>query len=47
MAYQEVRVAVLAIALAGDRFTDHLEQEALLDILVKTEKRYAWSTWSM
>lgn len=28
----------------GDRVTDRLEQEALLDILVKTEKTHSLST---
>lgn len=28
----------------GDRFTDRLEQEALLDILIKTEEIHALST---
>ena len=28
----------------GDRVTDHSEQEALLDILVKTEKTHSLST---
>ncbi|ORY68229.1 uncharacterized protein BCR38DRAFT_296206, partial [Pseudomassariella vexata] len=36
--------ACMAIALAGDRFTDHGDQESLLDILVGTEREYRWST---
>ncbi len=38
---------MMGIVLAGDRFTDRLEQQALLDFLVKVEKHHAWPTWSM
>jgi hypothetical protein len=30
--------------MAGDRFTERAEQEALLDIILKTEKVHAWPT---
>lgn len=36
------RSASLVIASAGDRFTSRKEQEALLEILVKTEQVHAW-----
>lgn len=34
----------MAIAMAGDRFQLRYEQEALLGILMKTEKEHAWPT---
>lgn len=34
----------MAIAMAGDRFSQHSEQEALLNILIKTERDHAWPT---
>lgn len=34
----------MAVALAGERFTDRAEQEALMDILVKCENDHAWPT---
>lgn len=36
--------ASMAIALAGDRFDDRDEQQALLDVLLRTEKGLNWST---
>lgn len=36
--------ASMAIALAGDRFDDPDEQQALLDVLLRTEKGLNWST---
>lgn len=36
--------ACMGIALCGDRFTDRVEQEAILGVLVKTEKEHAWPT---
>ncbi|KAF2452412.1 hypothetical protein BDY21DRAFT_294800, partial [Lineolata rhizophorae] len=36
--------ACMAIGLAGDRFTSRKEQDALYNILVRTEKEYAWCT---
>ncbi|KAK7407886.1 hypothetical protein QQX98_009945 [Neonectria punicea] len=36
----------LAITMAGDRFTDPQEQEALYNILVKIDTQYAWPTGS-
>ncbi|OCK75378.1 hypothetical protein K432DRAFT_429464 [Lepidopterella palustris CBS 459.81] len=36
--------ACMAIAMAGDRFTERREQEALLRLLLKTEKEHAWPT---
>ncbi|KAF2808889.1 uncharacterized protein BDZ99DRAFT_389299, partial [Mytilinidion resinicola] len=36
--------ASMAIAMAGDRFTERAEQEALLEIILKTEKIHAWPT---
>ncbi|KAI0909728.1 hypothetical protein F4823DRAFT_593558 [Ustulina deusta] len=46
-AYRACPVAMMGIVLAGDRFTDRLEQQALLDFLVKVEKHHAWPTWSI
>lgn len=36
----------LAITMAGDRFTDSQDQEALYNILVKIDTQYAWPTGS-
>ncbi|OJZ91257.1 hypothetical protein ASPFODRAFT_41658 [Aspergillus luchuensis CBS 106.47] len=36
--------ACIAIAMCGDRFTDHSQQEALLSILVELEEEHAWPT---
>lgn len=36
--------ASMAIALAGDRFEDPDEQQALMDVLLRTEKCLNWST---
>ncbi|KAI3392525.1 hypothetical protein diail_5536 [Diaporthe ilicicola] len=36
--------ASMAIALAGDRFDDPDEQQALMDVLVRTERALNWST---
>lgn len=36
--------ACMTIALCGDRFTDRMEQEALLRILHRTEEEHAWPT---
>lgn len=36
--------ASMAIALAGDRFDDPDEQQALMDVLLRTEKGLNWST---
>jgi hypothetical protein len=33
--------------MAGDRFTDLESQDALLNILVKTDTQYAWPTEPM
>lgn len=32
------------IATGGERFTESMEQDALLDILVQTERENAWPT---
>jgi hypothetical protein len=37
----------LAITMAGDRFTDPESQDALLNILAKTDTQYAWPTEPM
>jgi hypothetical protein len=34
----------MGITMCGDRFTDLHEQEALLDVLKKTEADHAWPT---
>jgi len=36
--------ACMAVVICGDRFTQRLEQEALLNILDFTEKEHAWPT---
>ncbi|KAL9616754.1 MAG: hypothetical protein Q9160_008411 [Pyrenula sp. 1 TL-2023] len=36
--------ACMAITMAGDRFTDRTEQEALFRLLLKTEQKMAWPT---
>ena len=36
--------ACIGISMAGDRFTERSEQETLLDVLVRTEKEFAWPT---
>ena len=38
--------ASVAIAMCGDRFTERVEQEALLEILVKLEEDHAWPTFT-
>lgn len=39
-----LRTASMAIALAGERFTDRAEQAALMEILEKCENEHAWPT---
>ncbi|KAI1363632.1 hypothetical protein F5Y08DRAFT_308983 [Xylaria arbuscula] len=46
-AYCACPAAILGIVLAGDRFTDRRQQEALLNFLIKTEESSAWPTWSI
>jgi hypothetical protein len=36
--------AAISIVMAGDRFTDRLEQEVLYNLLVKIETQAAWPT---
>lgn len=36
--------AAMAITMAGDKFTEQHEQEALLNVLAKTESDHAWPT---
>lgn len=36
--------ACMAVVICGDRFSERLEQEALLNILVFTEQEHAWPT---
>lgn len=36
--------ASMAIAMAGEKFTERNEREALLNILLRTEKEHAWPT---
>jgi hypothetical protein len=38
--------AFVAIGMCGDRFTDRLEQEALLEVLVILEDEHAYPTTS-
>ncbi|KAJ0336345.1 hypothetical protein KNSL1_013315 [Colletotrichum chrysophilum] len=38
--------ACMGVTACGDRFTDHVEQRALLDILVKTDVHHMWPTAS-
>ncbi|OLN90321.1 hypothetical protein CCHL11_09068 [Colletotrichum chlorophyti] len=38
--------ASMGVTACGDRFTDHAEQKALLDILVKTDVQHMWPTGS-
>ncbi|KAH8166886.1 hypothetical protein CIB48_g1335 [Xylaria polymorpha] len=45
--YHACPPAVMGIVLAGDRFTDRREQQALFDFLVEVEKSHAWPTWSI
>ncbi|KAI0474609.1 hypothetical protein F4859DRAFT_74251 [Xylaria cf. heliscus] len=44
-AYRACPAAIMGIMLAGDRFTNRREQQALLDFLVKVEENHAWPTW--
>ncbi|KAI0415294.1 hypothetical protein F5X98DRAFT_388941 [Xylaria grammica] len=46
-AYRACPAAIMGIMLAGDRFTDRREQQALFDFLVKVEKSHAWPTWAI
>ncbi|KAJ5105077.1 hypothetical protein NUU61_002424 [Penicillium alfredii] len=39
--------ASVAIGMCGDRFTDRIEQEALLGVLVKLEEEHAYPTYTM
>lgn len=39
--------ATLAITMCGDRFTDPVEQQALLDVLIETDRDNAWPTAAM
>lgn len=39
--------ATLAITMCGDRFMDPIEQQALLDVLIKTDQDNAWPTAAM
>jgi hypothetical protein len=34
----------MGVTMAGDKFTDRQEQEALLDVLYTCDKQYAWPT---
>lgn len=34
----------MAIALAGERFSNRREQEALMNVLVRCESEHAWPT---
>ncbi|KAI1735526.1 hypothetical protein F4680DRAFT_434915 [Xylaria scruposa] len=43
-AYRACPPAIMGIVLAGDRFTNRREQQALFDFLVKVEKNHAWPT---
>jgi hypothetical protein len=36
--------AAMAIVIAGDKFTDRKEQEAVLDILTTCDLKHAWGT---
>lgn len=39
-----MNTACMAIAMCGDQFTDLHEQQAILDVLVYTDKQHAWPT---
>lgn len=39
--------ATIAVTMCGDRFTDPVEQQALLDVLIETQQNYAWPTGAM
>ena len=39
-------IASIAIGMCGDRFTDRLEQEALLEVLLKLQDEHAYATLS-
>jgi hypothetical protein len=39
-------IASVTIGMCGDRFTDHLEQEALLEVLLKLQDEHAYPTLS-
>ncbi|KAL2013704.1 hypothetical protein VTN00DRAFT_1229 [Thermoascus crustaceus] len=39
--------ATLAITMCGDRFTDLVEQQALLNVLIETDRDNAWPTAAM
>ncbi|KAI0858974.1 hypothetical protein F4860DRAFT_285887 [Xylaria cubensis] len=43
-AYRACLPAIMGIVLAGDRFTNRREQQALFDFLVKVQKNHAWPT---
>ncbi|GAP92509.2 putative arca-like protein [Rosellinia necatrix] len=45
--YRACPAAIMGIVLAGDRFTDRQEQQALFGFLVKVEKNHAWPTRSI
>lgn len=36
--------AAMAIVIAGDKFTDSKEQQAVLDILTTCDRKHAWDT---
>ena len=36
--------ACMGVTMCGDRFTDRMEQEALLGVLMRTEQDHAWPT---
>lgn len=38
--------ACMGVTACGDRFIDHAEQKALLDILIKTDIEHMWPTQS-
>lgn len=36
--------AAMSIVIAGDKFTDRKEQQAVLDILTTCDRKHAWGT---
>jgi aldehyde:ferredoxin oxidoreductase len=36
--------AAMSIVIAGDKFTDRKEQQAVLDILMTCDRKHAWGT---
>ena len=39
--------AAMAIVIAGDKFVDRREQDAVVDILLACDRKHAWETGKM